>query len=553
MNTKIFLKRTLISLLFIGILCVTIQCKKKNDSNQIPNQSDLHTTGLVEDTYEQLSSLQSDETIDSTIIPKIGNYKNLLSSVILNVPLPGNQGSYNSCVCWAVGYGLLGYHFKILEGHNDYTGDDKKFSPNFIWNQLNNGQNVGVSIYSSLSLIKTEGCCKLTYMPINVAIDVLPSQEAMANAANYLLTDFYRVKNDIDRIKFWISRGYPIVIGMEVDQAFQSNGESQFEKQSDGRLVWKKYTDDSRLKHSMLICGYDDNISSFKVLNSWGSGWGNQGYIWIDYSFFKVAVVNTFMIPSIYLGVIKRPFLTTTFVGDITANSALSGGNITSDWGDAIFERGICWNTNSNPTIFDSHTTAGAGTGIFTSNLTGLTANSFYYVRAYATNSAGISYGNELSFSTSSTPNFFIGQSYGGGTIFYIDGTGNHGLIAAPSNLHYAVWGCIGTSIPGTSTAIGTGQANTTIIVNGCNKTGIAARLCDDLVLNGYDDWFLPSIDELDLLCKQATFIGGIPYSNYWSSSEYTAEKAYHENFFYEYVMTDDKDLNYDVRPIRAF
>ena len=89
--------------------------------------------------------------------------------------------------------------------------------------------------------------------------------------------------------------------------------------------------------------------------------------------------------------------------------------------------------------------------------------------------------------------------------------------------------------------------------MNGCNETGIAARLCDDLVLNGYDDWYLPSIDELDLLCKQATFIGGIPYANYWSSSEYNAGKAYHENFFYEYVMTDDKDLNYDVRPIRTF
>ena len=552
MNTKIFLKRSLISILFVGILYLTIQCKKK-DSNQTPNQTDLHTTGLVEDTYEELSSIKSEETIDSTIIPNIGNYKNSLSSIVLNVPLPGRQGSFNSCVCWAVGYGLLGYHFKILEGHNDYSGEDKMFSPNFIWHQLNNGQNVGVKIYNSLSLVKEKGCCKLTYMPLNIEMNVQPSPEAFANASNFMLTDFYRVRNDINRIKFWISRGYPIVIGMEIDQAFQADGESKFEKQSDGRLVWKKYNDNSRLRHSMLICGYDDNINSFKVLNSWGSGWGNQGYIWIDYSFFKVAVVNPLLIPSIYLGVIKRPFLTTSVVADISSTSALCGGNITADWGDAVTDRGICWNTNSNPTIYDSHTTSGTGTGTFTSNLTGLIANTTYYIRAYAINSAGISYGNELSFSTSATPSFLIGQIYGGGKIFYIDGTGNHGLIAAPSNLQSAKWGCFGTAISGTSTAVGTGQANTTLIVNGCNDAGVAARLCYDLVLNGYDDWYLPSIDELDLLCKQATFLGGIEYANYWSSSEYDADKAYHENFFYEYVMKNDKDLMYDVRPIRSF
>jgi hypothetical protein len=59
-------------------------------------------------------------------------------------------------------------------------------------------------------------------------------------------------------------------------------------------------------------------------------------------------------------------------------------------------------------------------------------------------------------------------------------------------------WGCDTTLIGGTSSGIGTGQANTTTIVNGCSQTGIAARICDDLVLNGYIDWFLPSMDELN-------------------------------------------------------
>jgi hypothetical protein len=87
---------------------------------------------------------------------------------------------------------------------------------------------------------------------------------------------------------------------------------------------------------------------------------------------------------------------------------------------------------------------------------------------------------------TSITPTYTIGQAYGGGIIFYLDGTGLHGLISAPSDQGFAIWGCFGTLIGGTGAGIGTGQANTTIIVNGCNTAGIAARICNDLVLNGY-------------------------------------------------------------------
>jgi uncharacterized protein (TIGR02145 family) len=93
--------------------------------------------------------------------------------------------------------------------------------------------------------------------------------------------------------------------------------------------------------------------------------------------------------------------ITTTQVSAITINSATSGGNITSDGGAAITARGICWNTATDPSVSGSHTLNGTGSGSFTSNLTGLSANTHYYVRAYATNSAGTSYGNEVSFTTS--------------------------------------------------------------------------------------------------------------------------------------------------------
>ncbi len=93
--------------------------------------------------------------------------------------------------------------------------------------------------------------------------------------------------------------------------------------------------------------------------------------------------------------------LTTTAAFSVTALTASSGGNISSDGGGvAVTERGVCWNTSPNPTLGNNITSNSTGTGIFTSNLTGLKESTTYYVRAYATNSVGTVYGNEVSFTT---------------------------------------------------------------------------------------------------------------------------------------------------------
>ena len=94
------------------------------------------------------------------------------------------------------------------------------------------------------------------------------------------------------------------------------------------------------------------------------------------------------------------PTVTTTDVTNVTASTAKSGGNVTNNGGFNVTARGVCWNTMGSPDISDEHTTNGNGNGVFTSNITNLSFGTTYYVRAYATNQSGTSYGVEKTFTT---------------------------------------------------------------------------------------------------------------------------------------------------------
>jgi hypothetical protein len=157
----------------------------------------------------------------------------------------------------------------------------------------------------------------------------------------------------------------------------------------------------------------------------------------------------------------------------------------------------------------------------------------------------------------------YIGESYGGGIVFYVYDSGQHGLIAATNDQSTGIQWYNGTyrSTGTTGDGLNAGAMNTAMIVAtqmADNQSGnFAAKVCADysVTMGGvtYGDWYLPSIYELSLLYQQEVVVGGFGYSNYWSSSEYSAGLAWDQYFGDGVQYYDTKHAAISVRAVRAF
>ncbi len=207
------------------------------------------------------------------------------------------------------------------------------------------------------------------------------------------------------------------------------------------------------------------------------------------------------------------PSVTTDTLRDIFFSSATCGGFVVESGWTPVSARGVCWSTSHNPTVNDSHTTNGSGTGSFTSHIDSLYANTTYYVRAYATNSVGTAYGEERSFTT--LPPFYCGidsvTDYDGNayptveigeqcwmkenlrTTHYADGTE---ILVGDPNLTYPMF-------PTTPYRCSPGNNNANVPVYGLLYNGYAA--CGSALTNFFqgvcpDGWHLPSQNEYEQL-----------------------------------------------------
>ncbi len=209
------------------------------------------------------------------------------------------------------------------------------------------------------------------------------------------------------------------------------------------------------------------------------------------------------------------PYVTTTVIGEnVTSSSAVGGGNVTDDGGYNVTARGVCWNTLPYPTISDNKTTNGSGKGYFTSNITGidLTGTNTYYVRAYATNVNGTSYGEMVTISKENLDYANLPSlQYGGYT--------------------YRLYPDMGTM-----------------------TWSAANSACKNLNYGGYSDWYLPTLEELPNLIQLQTvgwiFDGtknayGDYMTTYWSSTPVDAD---YDMFYYVLITVNASGSNYNVQ-----
>ena len=257
------------------------------------------------------------------------------------------------------------------------------------------------------------------------------------------------------------------------------------------------------------------------------------------------------------------PSLTTTAASSTTISSFTTGGTISNDGGNLVTYRGVCWSTNANPTINDNRILSGTGTGTFTITLSNLNLATTYYVRSFATNSAGTAYGNERAITTSALA---VGTTYQGGKIAYIFQSGDlgyvageiHGFIIMEHKMGMtSVFGSDGTyySDGGTTMAFGYGMQNTRSLAG--KSWNNFAKYIYNVSFHGYSDWYVPSYYEWNKIGPNWRYLG-IPNGYFHASSESGSNSFYFYSYdsygnLYTSIGNGSKTSVYDIIGIRNF
>ena len=259
---------------------------------------------------------------------------------------------------------------------------------------------------------------------------------------------------------------------------------------------------------------------------------------------------------------ISQPSISTSSTPITNAISAILSGAFINYGNQPVISKGFVYDLIGNLTLSGPKSNEGMGITNFTSVLPNLISDTTYYFRPYAITPTDTIFGATGLFQTDPQNIFFPGQLYGGGIIFYVDSTGQHGLIASLSDLGQFKWGCEGYSIDSTSPDLGSGLTNTFHIATNCfTSDTIAATECLDLTQRGFGDWYLPSYEELiliqdNLYDKGYTQYFGTIEGQYWSSSEENADQAKWVQLFTTSQLqgsSNTKNQKRSVHPIRSF
>jgi C1A family cysteine protease len=250
---------------------------------------DLHQTGL----------LYSDPRLNPDIVQVTDlAVEGLRAAVDLSSEMPpvGNQSSEGSCVAWAMAY----YHKSHTEWREqgwNLTLTQNRFSPRFMYNLINGGRDGGAYFNDAVKCLVDHGCANLAMVPYTAGqYTTWPSETAFVWAIPYRGQQSYWIDasndNGINLIKTQLNNGYTVVIGINVYGNFDNISAYDYTYCASQR------TGTNRGGHAVTVVGYDDNkltadgYGAFKLVNSWGTGWGMSGYFWMSYVGVKDAYIS---------------------------------------------------------------------------------------------------------------------------------------------------------------------------------------------------------------------------------------------------------------------
>lgn len=203
------------------------------------------------------------------------------------MPPAGHQQRQNSCVAWASAYAVKTYQEKqeqryqlVKDGQPDWQ---RIFSPAFVYNQINQGRDGGSTLVEALNLLSSRGALSWSAMPYNPDdYQRLPTTSQLKSARRFRIS-YWRQVNvaDPQELKSHLQAGFPLMVGALIDEGFY--------RLPKGKL-WQRPQGKALGGHALVVVGYDDHKQAFKVFNSWGSQWSDNGFGWISYRHFAKVV-----------------------------------------------------------------------------------------------------------------------------------------------------------------------------------------------------------------------------------------------------------------------
>jgi len=217
-------------------------------------------------------------------VPRFRAFLPAFKDLSASFPPPGDQGRQGSCVAWSVGYALRGYYYR-QRTHTQSSDAANLFSPAYIYNQLVKKPDCsgGSKLREALELLRTAGVATLADFPYDDRSCVRrPNGEVMRRAVSNAISGYrsFGRAGEIkpDDVKGSLLAGDPVAVGMNIDaralihlkrgEVYDRDGPAQFEG------------------HAMVVTGFDDRRQAFKVINSWGTKWADDGFGWISYRAF---------------------------------------------------------------------------------------------------------------------------------------------------------------------------------------------------------------------------------------------------------------------------